>query len=44
MPTLHWLTRDEDVRTASRTPYRLLEEVRNHSVGNVDSVNMLIQG
>ena len=44
MPTLHWLTRDEDVRTASRTPYRLLEEVRDHSVGGPDSDNMLIKG
>ena len=26
MPTLHWLTRDEDLRTAARVPYRLLEE------------------
>ena len=26
MPTLHWLTRDEDLRTASRVSYRLLEE------------------
>ena len=44
MPTLHWLTRDDDVRAAHRTPYRLLEEVHDHSVGNVDSGNMLIQG
>ena len=44
MPTLHWLTRDEDVRAAYRTPYRLLEEVRDHSIGNVDSDNLLIQG
>ena len=26
MPTLNWLTRDEDVREASRAPCRLLEE------------------
>lgn len=26
MPTLNWMTRDEDVRAASRAPYRLLEE------------------
>ena len=44
MPTLHWLTRDEDVRTASRTPYRLLEAVRDHSAGDPDSGNLLIQG
>ena len=33
MPTLHWLTRDEDLRTASRVPYRLLEEAPNLSAG-----------
>jgi len=44
MPTLHWLTRDDDVRAAHRAPYRLLEEVHAHSVGNVDSGNMLVQG
>ena len=44
MPTLHWLTRGEDVRTVSRTPYRLLEEVRDHSVNSIDSDNMLLQG
>jgi len=44
MPTLHWLTRDEDIRAASRTPYRLLEEVRDHSVDSIDSDNMLLQG
>ena len=31
MPTLHWLTRDEDPRAASRVPYRLLEEVSDLS-------------
>ena len=44
MPTLHWLTRDEDLRTASRVPYRLLEEVPNFSDGEPDTGNMLIQG
>ena len=44
MPTLHWLTRDEDLRTASRVPYRLLEEAPNLSAGEPDTGNMLIQG
>ena len=44
MPTLHWLTRDEDLRTASRVPYRLLEEVSDLSAGEPDTGNMLIQG
>ena len=43
MPTLHWLTRDEDLRTVIRTPYRLLEETHDLSTGDADSENMLIQ-
>lgn len=44
MPTLHWLTRDEDIRAASRAPYRLLEEVPDLSAGGADAGNMLVQG
>ena len=44
MPTLNWLTRDEDLRTAGRVPYRLLEEVPDLSAGDRDASNMLIQG
>src|SRR3546814_13023467 len=44
MPTLHWLTRDDDLRTAQRVPYRLLEEVPDLSAGDAASGNMLIQG
>lgn len=44
MPTLNWLTRDEDIGTAKRVPYRLLEEVRELSSGVRDAGNMLIQG
>ena len=44
MPTLNWLTRDEDIRAASRVPYRLLEEARGLSAGELDSGNILIQG
>ena len=44
MPTLHWLTRDEDLRTASRVPYRLLEEAPDLSAGEPDTGNLLIQG
>ena len=43
MPILNWLTRDEDIRVASRVPYRLLEEVRDHSTGDANSGNMLMQ-
>ncbi|OZC34538.1 MULTISPECIES: hypothetical protein [Marinobacter] len=44
MPTLRWLTRDEDERIAERTPYRLLEEVPELSYGDRGTINMLIQG
>ena len=44
MPTLHWLTRDEDIGAASRAPYRLLEEAPELSVGDAEAGNMLIQG
>ena len=44
MPILHWLTRDEDLRTASRVPYRLLEEAPDLSAGEPDAGNILIQG
>jgi adenine-specific DNA-methyltransferase len=44
MPTLRWLTRDEDVRVAEKVPYRLLEENRELSAGEGDTGNMLIQG
>ena len=44
MPTLHWLTKDVDIRAASRAPYRLLEEVSDLSAGNLESGNILIQG
>ena len=44
MPILHWLTREHDTRAASRTPYRLLEEVRELSALDAESNNMLIQG
>lgn len=29
MPTLHWLTKEDDVKAAQKVPYRLLEECRN---------------
>ncbi len=44
MPTLNWLTREEDTGVAKRVPYRLLEEVRELSSGARDTGNMLIQG
>lgn len=44
MPTLHWLTRDEDIQQARRAPYRLLEVVPELSAGDPNTGNMLIQG
>lgn len=44
MPTLRWLTRDQDVRAAEKVPYRLLEEVLDLGYGDRDTGNMLIQG
>ena len=29
MPTLHWLTRDDDLRAASRVPYRRLDVIED---------------
>jgi len=44
MPTLRWLTRDEDIRASAHVPYRLLEEVPNLGHGDRDTGNMLVQG
>ncbi|CRI66956.1 putative DNA methylase N-4/N-6 [Thiocapsa sp. KS1] len=44
MPILNWLTREEDIKTASQAPYRLLEDVPELSYGESDTGNMLIQG
>ena len=44
MPTLNWLSRDEDVKAINKIPYRLLEEVPELSYGKLDTSNMLIQG
>lgn len=44
MPTLNWLTREEDIRAAEKVPYRLLEEVPELGAGDPATENMLIQG
>lgn len=44
MPTLTWLTRDDDLKRAASAPYRLLEAVPELSAGDPASGNMLIQG
>jgi adenine-specific DNA-methyltransferase len=44
MPTLHWLTKDADVKAASKVPYRLLEEVPDLGAGDRSLGNMILQG
>jgi adenine-specific DNA-methyltransferase len=44
MPTLHWLTRETDLKLSGLAPYRLLEAVDEHSYGDLTTGNMLIQG
>jgi adenine-specific DNA-methyltransferase len=44
MATLPWLTRDADLQTAGRVPYRLLEPVAELSAGDATAENMLIHG
>ena len=44
MPTLTWLTRDDDLRAAQRVPYRLLQADPALSAGDAASGNMLVQG
>ena len=44
MPTLHWLTKDADVKAASKVPYRLLEEVPELGAGDRSLGNMILQG
>lgn len=44
MPKLDWLTRPQDEKIAASVPYRLLEAVPEHSYGDPQTENMLIQG
>ncbi len=44
MPTLHWLTRETDLKLSGLAPYRLLEAVDELSYGDLSTGNMLIQG
>ncbi|WP_404418994.1 site-specific DNA-methyltransferase [Brevundimonas vesicularis] len=44
MPILSWLTRDDDLKTAGRAPYRLLKEEPSLGYGDADTGNLLIQG
>jgi adenine-specific DNA-methyltransferase len=44
MPILHWLDRDKHTKAVEGVPYRLLEADDEHSAGEIDTPNMLIQG
>ncbi len=44
MPSLSWLTRDDDLKRAGTVPYRLLEADAALSQGDPTAGNMLIQG
>jgi len=44
MPTLHWLTRDDDLKAAGKAEYRLLTEDEKYSYGDTDNDNIIIQG
>lgn len=44
MPWLEWHHRNDDLKAAAKTPYRLLQPVKSLSHGDEDSPNMLIQG
>lgn len=44
MPILDWLGRDEALKVANNTPYRLLEEVPELGYGDKNTENMVVQG
>jgi len=44
VPILHWLNKNQAVKTVSQCAYRLLEEVPDLSYGDAVNRNMLIQG
>ena len=44
MPILHWLDRAKHIKATEAVPYRLLEADDEHSAGEDDTPNMLIQG
>jgi len=44
MPILQWLNKDDAVRAAQKSAYRVLEEVPELSYGDKDNENLLIQG
>jgi hypothetical protein len=37
MPSLHWLTKETDLKAAANTEYRLLVEEETHNYGDPDT-------
>jgi adenine-specific DNA-methyltransferase len=44
MPTLNWRTREQDIKAAADTEYRLLVEEEKYSYGDGDTGNIIVQG
>jgi adenine-specific DNA-methyltransferase len=44
MPTLSWLTREQDLKAAANAEYRLLVEEEQYSYGDTDAGNIIVQG
>ncbi|MDR2096992.1 MAG: hypothetical protein LBP37_00560 [Spirochaetaceae bacterium] len=44
MPTLNWLTREQDLKAAGNAEYRLLVEDEALSGGDPDTGNIIVQG
>jgi adenine-specific DNA-methyltransferase len=44
MPTLNWRTREQDLKAAADTEYRLLIEEEKYSYGDGDTGNIIVQG
>jgi adenine-specific DNA-methyltransferase len=44
MPTLNWLTREQDLKAAANAEYRLLVEDETHGYGDPDTGNIIVQG
>jgi adenine-specific DNA-methyltransferase len=44
MPTLNWRTREQALKAAANTEYRLLVEEEKYSCGDNDTGNVIVQG
>lgn len=44
MPILQWLNREDTLKVARQTPYRLIEKDKEHCYGDQSTGNMVIQG